>query len=205
MNTTEKGALPALTKEASKLETQANEIAVKDEKTLAYASDRIKAAKDLAKRVKAEKERFTAPAKEIISAAKAKYDPILAALEAVERTLKNASEAFLLARMKKQREEEAKIAARVEKGTLKTATAMKKLDELGDDANAIRTEHSGLRVTMRKDIEVVALEQVGIDALGFLAEQGYLVWDMVKVRKDALAGIEIPGVKIIEKPVTQSV
>lgn len=202
--------LPVIREEVEIQKQQITALVVSDESTLAEASDRIKAVKDLAKKIKTESDLFTAPAKEIISAAKAKYDPFLKALEAMEKVLKDKAQDFILARARKQKAVEEKLGERVAKGTMRADTAIRKIEAMPDSTKT-RGASSGLRVIKRKDVEAM-LEVKLINSgdpthanLVALVEGGYLVWDMVKVRRDALAGAIIPGVRVIEVATTQSV
>ncbi len=204
MKTATKDILPVLKGEVTTLEEQIADLVVNDEVSLAQASDLIKATKDICKKIEEEKKRFTAPAKEIISAAKAKYDPLIIALERIEDAIKAHAKSYMLEREAQRKEAEAKIAARVEKGTLKAETAMKKIDALPTDQLKAQTADSALRIQKRRDVEVMALNLLTPIEVYNLAMQGYLVWDMVKVRKEALEGDKIVGVKVIEKDVIQS-
>lgn len=195
MKTAKTDLLPVLTQEADQLQKQVDTFKVIDEDTLSTASDMIRRAKDVAKRIKGDKERFTAPAKAIIDAAKEKYDPLIKLLDGVEAALKNTSQAYMLVRDAKRREDEKKISDKLAAGAIKPETAMKKLDALPQDGGA-RTASSGLRMITRKDVEVFAPAQIPM---------AYHVIDMVKLRKDVLAGVEVPGARIIEKTITQSV
>lgn len=188
--------LPVIRQETERLSHQITNLVVVDDETLAEASDRIRLVKDLHRKVKAEKEIFAAPAKEIISAAKAKYDPLLETLEGFEKVLKETSQAFLVKRHKAEQEAQAKIAARVERGTLKVETAIKKLDELPQDQHKVRTDKSMLRLQFKKDIEITNTDDIPTK---------YWMIDMVQLRKDVLGGTQVTGVKIIEVPVTHSI
>lgn len=200
----ENDQLPVIQQEASEIEQQILSLEVTDEASLAKASDTVKIVKDLYKRLETDKKRFTAPANEIISAAKAKYDPILKALKGYEDTLKGKAATFLTEKKRLADEKIAKLGARVEKGTMRLDTANAKMDEI-DTSKDVRTESSGMRMQTRKDVEVSYIDSIPAQDVKILAAEGYLVWDMVKVRKDALAGIEITGVKIIEKQIMQSI
>lgn len=198
--------LPVLQKEVNTQEEQITSLIVKDDASLKEASDRIKAVKDLKKKIETERDLFTAPAKEIISAAKAKYDPLTTALAGFEKVLKDKAQAFMTERDAKQTADIAKLGNRVVSGTMRSDTAIRKIEAM-PDATKTRTENSGLRVIKRKDVEVVDLSTLAVSKseLDVLAIDGYIVWDMVKVRKDVLAGIPVPGARIIEKTITQSV
>lgn len=96
------------------------------------------------------------------------------------------------------KKEEGKIEARVDKGTLKPETGVKKLDELKPVENKVESKSGSVAF---KDVKVVKVEDES------KIPREYFELNMVKVRRDALAldkegKDQIPGVKVeIEKQV----
>lgn len=178
---------------------------VRDEKSLTLATEQIKTAKKLQELVKKEKDKFSQPAKQIIEAAKEKFDPLLALLKNIEGTLKGKCAAFMLHEQSKQDAIREKIQARVEKGTMKVETAIEKLESLPETLMS----REGLRIQKRKDIEVPDVRELTDIEILTAAKSGYLAYDLVKMRKDLLSLSVMPKnmefVKIVEKIVTQSV
>lgn len=205
MKTATTDRFPAIQKKVQVMEREITTLEVVDEESLAQASDIVKNAKELAKELDKSKKEFTVPADEIIAAAKAKYDPAITFLKSVETQLKAKSAKYLMDKVAAAKVEEDRIAARVEKGTMRNDTGLKKMDEI-DSSKETRTSSSGMRMTMHRDVafDIEAIRTDGGTIVQMFTD-GYLVPDMVKIRKDALAGVEIPGAKIIEKPVMHSI
>lgn len=89
----------------------------------------------------------------------------------------------------KRRIEEARIAARVEKGTMKIETAARKIEDMPAIQTKIADGNSVGSVVFKEEKKVVVVDEA-------LIPRQYLVPDMVLIRRAALAGVEIPGVKI---------
>ena len=162
---------------------------------LGLVADEIKKIKTLQKYIEQEKDKLVDPAKAIIAEAKDKYDPFIKKCQNAEIVLKERARAYMTQKEQKRIEDEKKIAARVEKGTLKIETAVKKLEALPEAQNTVRSEQgSALRMSKRKVAEITEPKLVPIE---------YWVIDEVRVRREALArdkeGIpQIPGVVIRE-------
>jgi hypothetical protein len=167
---------------------------VEDDEQLEEVANKIKAIKDMGKLIKSEKDKFEKPAKEIIAASKEKYDPYAKECVAAEMALKSKAGEYMDKVEKKRREEEAKIAARVEKGTLREETGLRKMEAIGEEKKTVKT-FEGAKLTRKtiKDIEVEDINKIPDE---------YWVVDMVKVKKVALAGVVVPGVKVVERKIT---
>lgn len=198
-------------------------------KELEEISDKIKKVKFLLKIVKDKKEKYVEPAKQIISEARETYDPMIKECENAEEVLKQKAKVYMLDVEKKEKEAQDKIAARVEKGTLKPETAMRKLEAMPEAPKTVRSDTgSALRMSKRKVAKILNLDnqqkmlaETLIHGLEKIAELDgdnkradeiknilippeYWVIDEVRVRKEALEkdknGLpQIPGVVISEE------
>ncbi|MFZ3032283.1 MAG: hypothetical protein WA082_04560 [Candidatus Moraniibacteriota bacterium] len=163
---------------------------------LGEVADKIKRVKQLAKIVKDKKEKFTEPAKAIITEARETYDPMIKECQNAEEVLKGRAKKYMVEQDRKRMEQEAKIAARVEKGTMKTETAMRKIEAMPEVQKTIRTDTgSALRMTKRRVAKIVNPEMIPDE---------YWVIDEVRVRREALARDksnlpQITGVEIVEE------
>ncbi len=172
--------------------TQVYAVSVASIEELNTVSDMIAQVKKLAKYIEGEKEKYIAPAKEIIASAKAQYDPYIAQCKAAEVDLKQKAQAFMLAERKREDEERKKIVAKVETGYIKPETAMTKLADVEVAPKTAATTTSKLTMRMRKDVEIVNQ--------ALIPEEYYKPreLDMAKLRKVVTAGVEVPGTKLIE-------
>jgi hypothetical protein len=175
---------------------------VENDEDLANVSDKVKNIKFLGKYIEQEKEKYTEPAKKIIAEAREQYDPYIKDCKDAEMNLKEKAKVYMIAKESKRREDEKKIADRVERGTLKQETAMKKIEELPESTKTIRTDkNSGLTISKRKVAEIVEPN---------LIPDEYWEINEVRVRKDALerekkGEPQIPGVVIREESDLKSI
>jgi len=194
-NTSEQ-SLSVIKTQATKMHRMLDEFQVVDNQSLALVADKIKSVKMLSKAVEEQKKKFTDPAKAIIDEAREKFDPIIKECKNAEIVLKQRAGAYMQAQEDARKKEEEKIAARVEKGTMKPETAMIKLDAMPEAKTTVRTDKgSGLRMTKRRVAFIEQPQDVPDE---------YWIIDEVRVRREALerdknGEAQIPGVIIREE------
>jgi len=188
--------LVVIKEKASGMQRMLDTTRVDNEKDLKSVAEKIKGVILLKKFITEQKGKYTAPAKEIIAKAREQYDPYIKECENAEETLKGRAKTYMLEQERIGKIEENRIAARVEKGTLKPETAMKKMEALPEVQKTVRSDTgSALRMSKRK---VAKIENPDI------VPDEYWVIDEVRVRREALdrdkKGLPpIPGVVITEE------
>jgi hypothetical protein len=156
----------------------------------------IKRIIDLRKRIENEKTEYTKPARDIIAKANDTYNPFIDSCKKAEATLKERSTAFLVDREKKRKEEEAKIAKKLEEGKIKKPeTAVRHMEALPEAPRTVKTEESSLRLRMVKKLEITDESKL---------PREFLVPDTTRIKKALDAGIGVPGAHLIEVPSTSS-
>lgn len=153
------------------------------------------------------KEALVKPAKQIIEEARLTYDPYIVACKDAKGVLTKRATDHVLEEQRKAREEEDKIAkkaaedkkkieAQLAEGKISEEKATEKLQakeeqavEKMSEVKEVGKTHGGINVRMIK--QAVIFDQ------NLIPDQ-YWVVDEVAVRKAALAGVEIPGVKVEE-------
>jgi hypothetical protein len=174
---------------------------VTNDEELSSVAEKISQIKKLGAFIKQEKEKFTKPAKEIIATANGRFDPFIKECQNGEIVLKQRAAAYMEDKEEKRKLEEARIAARVEKGTMKPETAIKKMEAMPEEQKTVRTE-SGAGLGLRK-------RKVAVIKNPELVPDEYWIIDEVRVRKEALEkdknGESIPGVIIEETTSVASV
>lgn len=183
------------------MQTMLEATPVTNDEELSVVADRVKQVKTLGAFIKQEKEKYTKPAKEIIANANERFDPFIKECQNAEIVLKQRAEKYMLEKEAKRKEDEEKIAARVERGTMKPETAIKKMEAMPEAQNTVRSDSgAGLRIIKRKTAVIKNPE---------LVPDEYWIIDEVRLRKEALEkaknGESIPGVIIEEVSTTASV
>lgn len=184
IETTELAPLQA---QVSKLETQAENMAIETQDDHEAAITFIGKLKETGSQIKKTKDTITKPLNEALANARALFSPIEQHFASAEAIIKTKLLDYTRKKNEEARAQESKIAARVEKGTLTLETAEKKLDQVERVETTTRSE-SGYSVQVRK-VKKVRI----IDATALPRE--YLIPDESLIRRDALAGKEIPGVE----------
>jgi len=122
--------LTAIKGQVSKLENAANSLAIATQEDYTVAIDLVAQLKDRGSKIKILKESITKPANEILRNARAMFSPVEAQHANAEAIIKTKLLQYKSKVDAEARAEEAKIAARVEKGTMRLDTAEKKLDTI---------------------------------------------------------------------------
>lgn len=191
----EQGTALAVVQEKMRgMRAQLAEITVTDDQSLAKVSDWVKLVKQLGKYIEQEKDKYVAPAKAIIEKAREQYDPMIAECKEAERTLKSKAQQFMEAREAERTRAAAKIEARVEKGTMRVDTAIRKMEELPVSAKRVETEGGSQLQMQRRPVAKVTDPT--------LVPDEYWIIDEVRVRREAIERYkkgepQVPGVEVV--------
>lgn len=166
---------------------------VSNDAELSDVANKIKAIKQMGKFVRQEMECYIKPAQEIINNARQRFLPFEKECISAETALKQKAGSYMDNAEKARAEKEAKVAKQYEAGRIKEETAVRKMDAIGDEKKSIDTGTAQLQRKVIKVVEIVDREKIPHE---------YWVVDEVKVRRVALAGVEIPGVIVKEEKTT---
>jgi len=169
------------------------EIIVQDENSLSGAIDFLKKIKLTDKIIKKQKEKITKPLNEALKNARNMFRPVEDNYLQAEKNVKQKILDYNLVEEKKREEQEKKLADRVDKGTMKMETAVKKIEEMPKISNEGKIGKISTRINER----VVIADETKIP-------RKYLMPNERLIKKDALNGIKIEGVKIIEEKILVS-
>ena len=169
------------------------EIVISDNDTLSHAIDILKRIKETGKMIKKQKELIIKPLNEGLKNARDMFRPIENDYNTAEKNIKDKILTWTNEQERIRKEKERKIVERVEKGTLKVETAVNKIEAIPKIVN----QGAIGKVSSRVMKKVVIKNE---DKL----PRKYLMPDMAKIKKDALNGIEIDGVIVVEEKVLAS-
>lgn len=174
--------LTVVKRKTTNIAKEVEAIDVSDNDAVKKAGTIIKEAK---KWLKGERDKYIAPAKEIIAQAKDQYDPFIKNVEDVEKKLKARVTEYVTEQNRIAEKERQRLADRVERGTMKAETAVDKMEKIEDPGKSV----GGVTVRTIKKMRIT-------DAS--LIPREFLVPDEVAIRKALLNGQEIPGAEIYE-------
>jgi hypothetical protein len=184
---TEKQEIVPITKKAVKRLELVKGLSIKTDEDFENASELFLEAKNYLKIIKDKEGGFT----KHINALKAElvsfFGPAKNQWTEIHDVLKSKIEMYQTKKLEQAKKENDKVVAKVEAGKMDFDQAGEKFKEV---AKTAKIEAGSVTFRTIKDVE---LEDES------LLPREYLVPDMVKIRKVALAGVKIPGVKVVEK------
>jgi len=168
---------------------EATSLVIKTNEDMPMATDLLGRIKSIGKRITEAKETITKPLNEALKNARSFFSPVESEYEKAERIVKTKMLDFQRLETIKAAKKAEVLAKKVEYGKMTFEKAAEKITAVAPK-KVVESEHS--TVQFRTVKEVVVVDES-------LVPREYLVLDMVKIRKVALAGVEIPGVKVEEK------
>lgn len=180
-----------ITQEIQPIVAQANTITITDAASMNAATTLLSTVNQQLDRIKAEEEKVLKPLRDAAAAEKARWKPMKDALASAVETIRTSMITYQTAEKKRQQEEEAKIAARIAKGTLKMVTGVRKMEAVEKAEVKVSTEAGS--ITFVTDYEVVIEDITRVPS-------EYLNIELRKAdaKKALKAGIFIPGLSLRE-------
>lgn len=188
--------LTPVKRQVTTISNKAGDLSIDSQESLSQATDILSQIKTAAKGVKAQKELITKPLNESLAAARDLFRPLESDLAMAERTIKDKMLDYSNEVEAAAAKEAAKLEARVEKGTMRTDTAMRKMDEIDTIGSSVKGAKGSVQFKIIRDVEITDVKKIPMKYL--LNEK---VMDALKtaVRTDVLNGTKVDGVKIVEK------
>jgi tetrahydromethanopterin S-methyltransferase subunit B len=175
----------------SKAETFAKSLKITNTEEMQSATDALGQIMKVAKVVTEKKETMTKPLNLALKNLRAFFSPIEKQCDAAISIIKEKMTDYQIAEEKEAAKQAAKIEKKVEAGKMSLDKAAEKI-EAATPQKTVEAKSGSIQ--FRTIREVVIEDEKKIPRL-------FLIPNMVLIRKEALAGIEIPGIKVIEKKV----
>jgi len=172
--------------------SQVQAIVINTKEDLAPATEVLSQLNKHADALKKDRLALTQPLEDSLKLIRAKYKPTEDALKSAIEHIKGKMGDFQTEQLRIQREEEAKIAAKVESGYIKPETAISKMENVQQVDKKVSTDVGSVSFREEKDFEVIDVSQLPVK---------YLLPNMVELRIAMKAGLEIPGCKYFTKQV----
>lgn len=169
--------------------SEATLLVIKTNDDMPIATDLLGRIKSIGKKITETKETITKPLNEALKNARSFFSPVESEYEKAERIVKTKMLDFQRAETIRAAKKAESFVKKVEEGKMTFEKASEKMNAVAPK-KVVESEHSTVQFRTVKEVVVVDEKLVPRD---------YLVLDMVKIRKVALAGVEIPGVKVEEK------
>lgn len=181
--------LTATKAQLTKASNYATDLLVESQEDYNAALEQGKKIKTMLDTVVARREEITRPLNDALKSTRSLFKPIEEGMQGALDVIRGKMQLWFKEMKRIEAEEKEKIAARVEKGTLKQETGLRKMDEVQSVA---KTQDTGAaKATMR------TVRKVRVINPDVVPDQ-YWEMNMVMIRKDALANVAIPGVEVYE-------
>lgn len=191
----EKG-LTVVRQQTSRALSAATELSIEKKEDLEKATDLLSKIKQVGKIITDRKKLITDPINKALKEARALFAPLEDNYEEAERIVKSKMVSYQREEEERARKEQEKIAKKVDSGKLKFETAAKKIEAIDIPQNSVEGDKGG-KIMFKEIKELVIIDEMEIP-------REYLVVDMIKLRKEAFAGKEIPGVKVEMKKIVSA-
>lgn len=175
---------------------KANDLSIDSQESLVAATDILSSIKTAGKLIKGRKEEITKPLNDALKSARDLFRPLEDDLSTGERIIKSKMLDYENEIEEKRAAEAAKLEARVEKGTMRTDTAMRKMDDLETvDSTITGTKGKSSFRTVR----VVKLVDVSKVPLKYLMNEKVQAALVTAARDDVLNGTRVEGFAIVNE------
>lgn len=195
---TENINLTPVKRQVTTIANQAGDLFIDSKESLAQATDILSKIKSSAKDIEKRKKEITDPLNASLKAARALFKPVEDDLATAERTIKTKMLDYSNEVERIAREQAAKLEKRVEKGTMRVDTAMRKMDELETVDSQVKGESGEIQFRTVRNIKIVDPTKI---PLKYLMNEKVLAAISAAVRTDVLNGTKVDGVEIIEEKV----
>lgn len=179
--------LAPLKAQVTKVATAAEMVIIKTNEDMIRAVDILGKIKDAGKKITAEKEKITKPLSEALKNARALFAPLEAQWEEAEKTIKYKMVKYQTLSEAKAEKKIETIEKKIEEGKISFEQGIEKIAGI-EPGSTVETDSFSLTFREDRKMEI-------IDAS--LIPDEYWQIDEVKLRKDVLAGKEVPGAKIV--------
>lgn len=177
--------------QVSKLENQATELTIASPEEMGIATELKAKLRDIGKSIKTRKEAITKPLNDALKSTRELFKPLEEHFEKAESIVDQKLLSYKRKIDEEARAKEAKIAADFEAGKIKKIeTVEKKIENIERVEKTVNTDHG--KVQFRK------IKKVRVTDANLIPDK-YWVLDEVAIRRDALAGIVVPGAEVYEE------
>ena len=168
---------------------EAFSIVIKDENSLKEASDLLIKIKETAKAVQEKKYSIVNPLNQSLKSIRELFKPLEEKYEQAENVIKEEVVKYQQKKIEKIEATKNEINKKFESGKIDFGKAVQKIENIGEVNNQIEGEGGSLVFRENTSFKIIDVSKI---------PKEYFILDEVKIRKDIMKGIEIPGVEMIK-------
>ena len=188
--------LTPVKRQVTTISNQAGDLTIDSNESLSQATDILSKIKTASKDVKSRKEEITKPLNDALKSARSLFKPIEDDLATAERTIKDKMLDYSNEVEAKAAEQAAKLEKRVEKGTMRVDTAMRKMDDIETVGSSVQGASGSVQFRTVRNIKIVDPTKI---PLKYMMNEKVLAAISAAVRTDVLNGTKVDGVEIVEE------
>lgn len=188
--------LTPVKRQVTTISNQAGDLMIDSQESLSQATDILSKIKSSAKDLKSRKEEITNPLNAALKSARSLFKPLEDDLATAERTIKGKMLDYSNEVEEEARKKAAKLEDRVERGTMRTDTAMRKMDEIETVGSSVQGASGSVQFRTVRNIKIVDPTKI---PLKYLSNEKVLAAISAAVRTDVLNGTKVDGVEIVEE------
>ncbi len=178
--------LPIIQKELPAVQQIISTMEIVDSESLIHATTYLSQANKYLDSLVEEREKVTKPLNEALKAERARFKPVETSLNDVISILRAKMAIYQSNLVRAQQQAQAKVAAKVQSGYIKTETAVNKLEAMPVIEKEIATAEGLVQFAEVKKFEVISMKELPIE---------YHIPNEVDIRREMKLGNELPGVK----------
>lgn len=169
---------------------------ITDNDSMVVATDTLSIIKDVSKAIEKHRKDRVDPLNKEVKAINAEYKPLATDLEKAEKIIKGEMLSYSNEVDRKAAEAAEKLEARVAKGTMRTDTAMRKMDDIETMGSSVEGNKGSVNFRMVRVVKIVDVTKIPAK---YLNDEKVL--DAIKsaVRTDVMNGTLVDGVEVVEE------
>ncbi len=183
-------------RQVTTVSNQAGDLMIDSPESMSQATDILSKIKTSAKEIEKRKKEITDPLNASLKSARALFKPLEDDLATAERTIKGKMLDYSNEVDAKAAKEAAKLEDRVERGTMRTDTAMRKMDDIETMGSSVQGAKGSVQFRIVRNVKIVDPTKI---PLKYLTNEKVMDALRAAVRTDVLNGTKVDGVEIIEE------
>lgn len=184
--------LQVIEKTVNPLVATATALSITSDADMPRATELLSQVNQALDQVTDEEDKVVKPLKEALKAEQGRWKPIKSTLEAARDAIRSAMSKYQTSVTLARKQEEERLAARVEKGTMKLETAARKMTEAPVPVQAVETASGSIRFRTVQKLVIVKPADI---------PREYLIPDEVAIKAALKAGKAVPGCQLVDEQV----
>ena len=196
MKEQEKTSIVPFKRKITTVQKQVEGFKITNSDEMVVATDTLSIIKDISKAMETQRKLRVDPLNKQVKDINAEYKPLSTDLEKAEKYIKSEMISYSNEVDRKAAEAAAKLEARVEKGTMRTDTAMRKMDDIETMGSSVEGNKGSINFRIVRVVKIVDVTKIPAK---YLNDEKVLDAIRSAVRTDVMNGTLVDGVEVVEE------